>query len=176
MTVCNGHQNCLHHRLGAWIEPYASTTLSNWRWFWDAHNNDLYHDCASYWEHYKGRQSQRTRGGYSKFSTCVLIPIPPTGLVLIRTSVEKKGDHILMTDGSRTRTSLEYIEEQDEEEMELPLAVNSKKAVLNLGMEQWAARVVYMTDSLDDIVHGLQDATLIGVSDGSFKNKRGSSC
>ena len=58
--------------------------------------------------------------------------------------------------------------------MEFPLAVKFKKSVLNLGMERWAARVVYTTDNIDGIVQGLHDGTLIGVSDGSFKNKRGS--
>jgi hypothetical protein len=41
LTVCNGHQHSLHHRLGAWIEPYASSSLPNWRWFWDASINNL---------------------------------------------------------------------------------------------------------------------------------------
>ena len=34
LTVYSGHQNWPRQRLRALLEPYASTTLSQWRWFW----------------------------------------------------------------------------------------------------------------------------------------------
>ena len=71
---------------------------------------------------------------------------------------------------------METIEEEYEDEMEISLASQFKISVAQLGVEQWASQVVYMTESIDGILKGLQDSTLVGVSDGSFKNKRGTDC
>ena len=48
--------------------------------------------------------------------------------------------------------------------------------IFNLGKERCTIRVVYMTDCIDGIVIGLQEGTVVGVSDGSFRDKLGSAC
>ena len=83
---------------------------------------------------------------------------------------------MLFSGGSRQRNRLEHIEEGEEEEMETPVANRFKQVISQLGVERWAAQVVYMTDSVDGIFQGLMDGSLVGVSDGSFKEKRGTAC
>jgi hypothetical protein len=119
LTVCNGHQHSLHHRIGAWIEPYASSSLPNWRWFWDASTNNLYHDCTSHWELYAGVHPRATRGGYSGYAHYVVIQRPLQGVDLVRTTVEKKNNCIFMTGGYGRRTRLDHVVEGDEEAVDI---------------------------------------------------------
>ena len=57
--------------------------------------------------------------------------------------------------------------------MAIPLASQFNTAMAQFEVEQWPSQVVYMKGSIYGILQGLKDGTLVGVSDGSFKNKRG---
>ena len=105
-----------------------------------------------------------------------MIQRPPQGANLLRTTVENKNNGIFMTGGYGRRTRLDPLSEGDEEAVDISLTARFTNAMSQLGVEQWAAQVVYMTASIDDILQGLMDGSLVGVSDGSFKDKRGTAC
>ena len=69
--------------------------------------------------------------------------------------MEKRGNSILMTGGYRRSTRLETIEEKDEDETEISLASQFKMSIAQIGVEQWTAQMVYMTESIDGILKGL---------------------
>ena len=71
---------------------------------------------------------------------------------------------------------MDHVVEGDEEAVDISFTARFTNAMSQLGVEQWAAKVVYMTASIDGILQGLMDGSLVGVSDGSFKDKRGTAC
>ena len=61
-------------------------------------------------------------------------------------------------------------------EEETTVADKCKKMIRKLGKERWAAKRILMTDSIDGIIESIMDGSTVGVSDGLFKYKLGTSC
>ena len=79
-----------------------------------------------------------------------------------------------MTGDDRDSTRLEKNMEE-EEEVSILIAWFEKE-VLKLGRKRWAARVTYMSVSINNIVSEIQERTVVEFSDSSFKYKLVTAC
>ena len=79
-----------------------------------------------------------------------------------------------MTGDDRDSTRLEKNMEE-EEEVSILIAWFEKE-VLKLGRKRWAARVTYMSVSINNIVSEIQERTVVEFSDSFLKDKLVTAC
>ena len=180
-TLCKNRVSRLEQTLGQWIEPIASKVLPNWQWFWDDSHECLYKNCSTHWERYVRDGDSGVRGSNLVFILRDVLPSLGDEVRICRATVVRSHDGVKITGGIRTMSSsLQTISESEEEwdtiQDEEPLEDNFDRNILNPQGHKWAARVVYRTPSISSILQDIRDGKVIGVSDGSFKDKLGTAC
>ena len=170
ITLCSGEDTRLSTPLGFWLND-ADRILTEWLWFWDPQDKNLYKKYGQGWLRYRqSSPGRRTRARHMGFQSPVYVNGDDIADRLERTTVvEQDGSYFpegsypirrnLSEHNSANRPPSDFIQEY-------------------LGRQEtrWAAKKLFTTPSIGKIIQELSQGTIVAVSDGSYKDGIGTAC
>ena len=164
-TFCSGEDIRLTVPLGMWLNN-TNVTIKQWKWYWDYRDKILYkRHGQGFLKYNQVDEGRRTRLSQNGFSGYTWVPADPIKERLERTTVTEANDSIY-PEGS---SPILRCDTNQYEAQPVNIGERLKRDLNNLKGNKWAAKQVTTTPSIDNIMQDLEKGTLVGVSDGSYK-------
>ena len=171
-SLCSGEDLRLTIPLGVWLHT-TKKRFKSWKWFWDYRSKVLYkrhgRGFLKYNNTYEGRRTRASQNGFLESSwvpgDLIEGRLERTTVYIDSNGIYPEGSAPIQDEEREPRLQVtENIRERLEEDLE------------NMKGNRWAIKQVTTTNSIDSIVQDIQTGTLVGVSDGSFKDGIGTAC
>ena len=166
LSLCSGEDIRLTIPLGVWL-PESRQRFKMWTWFWDFRDKVLYKKHGGGYLKYNNTNIGRiTRAGQNGFTESHWVPADTIEDRLERTTVTIV-NNIIFPEGSapiQEQVVIPIVREDHNIASRLKYDLDSMKD------NKWAVKHVTVTPSIDNIVQDIKTQTLVGVSDGSFKD------
>ena len=161
--------------LGQWCNNVDTLYETTWEWWWDNVHSTLYrYDGSTWYRYFPVHKRKRRRGTCLRFKSYITTCATPNPQHLMRSSVLcKRGVYTLQG----FHTVIPHSNQNEANDVVDTVTSPSSTELMNelskLKGEQWALRDIMMTESIDNIVTDIAAGTAVAVSDGSYKDSKG---